>query len=149
MKGGVQALRMMLGEYVINFCVEDICGRTAVYTATTLRKVLSIRVLLYSEEDINCWTYVYSYRMVLGFAVSRGNTEVVKLLLERGADFKRLDRGGRSTPSIAVATGDGGIVRILFKAGAKILAGSSGPILAGSSGPLVEAPLTFAQCFKD
>ncbi|KAG0641771.1 hypothetical protein HOY80DRAFT_882587 [Tuber brumale] len=131
----------MLGECVINFRIEDICGRTTVYTATTFRKVLSVRVLLYAGEDINCWTYVHSGRMVLGFAVSRGNTEVVKLLLERGADVKRLDRGGRSTPSIPVANADGGIVRMLLKVGAKIS--------AGISGPLAEALLTFAQRFKD
>ena len=58
-------------------------------------------------------------------------------LFELGANVKRLDRGWRSTPSIAVANGDGGIVWMLLKAGAKIS--------AGISGLLAEAPLTFQQ----
>jgi len=141
MEGDVQMLQMMLGECGINVGIEDVYGRTAVYTAITSRKVQSVRVLLDAGEDINRRTYVHSGRTVLSFAVSRGETEIVKLLLERGADVKRLDRGGRSALGIAVANGDVEIVRMLLKAGAKVS--------DGTSGPLAEAPLTVAQRLED
>jgi ankyrin repeat protein len=134
-------MRMMLEECGVNVGIEDVYGRTALYTAITSRKVQSVRVLLDAGEDVNRRTYVHNGRTVLSFAVSRGEVEVVKLLLERGADVKRLDRGARSALGIAVSNGNAEIVRMLLKAGAKVS--------DGASGHLAEGPLVVAQRLKD
>ncbi|KAF4632089.1 hypothetical protein G7Y89_g6028 [Cudoniella acicularis] len=56
-------------------------------------------------------------RTALHRAVSAGNESVCRLLLERGADFRKQDNNGQTPLHLAVETGSEGLIKLLLKEG--------------------------------
>ena len=68
---------------------------------------------------------------ILPFAIVRGNDEIVRILLEAGADPNATDIGGRTSLEIAIALDKTEVVRMLADAGADVNVILSGRLSVG------------------
>ena len=81
----------------------------------------------------------------LMWAAERGHTNLVKLLLESGADSNQVDAGGNSSLHRAVFVGNSDIVRMLVEASANPSARISAPQTQGKSVQVGDTPLKIAN----
>ena len=87
-----------------------------------------VRYLLQAGLDV---TETGPVGNILPFAIVRGNDEVVRILLEAGADPNATDSGGRSSLELAITFDKTEVVRMLANAGADVNEIVSGRLSVG------------------
>merc|ERR1712098_1009181 len=86
-----------------NVKAHDVANRTALHFAASAGSESSCRVLLHNGADVNSQTSLRETPLMMAVAKLRGigHVEVVKLLLQSGADTKITDVFGRTALQLA------------------------------------------------
>lgn len=92
--------------------LRDAAGRTALLYASTGPFPKTVRLLLENNADPNIVEATESFTPLM-HAAAEGQMEVVKILLEYGADLTKKDVDGESAYMFAVANGHTAVAQIL------------------------------------
>lgn len=125
MNSNRRLLQVILNEGVAPDRPDDNGGQTALMWVvdssglSRTRDVECFNLLLQSGADINAKSVQYQ-NTVLHHALSYGNTRLIKLLIEHGADIEARNKRGQTPLHQAVEEEDIDLVEVLLKHGAEL-----------------------------
>jgi len=115
-KGHIELVKLLLKVDVIDVNKADNYGWTPLMTATFNDQINIIKLLL-EVDDIEVNKAIYDNRITpLYYASSNSNTEIVKLLLNAGANVNQASDEGVTSLCIASDQGHTEVVKLLLKA---------------------------------
>ncbi|MCJ1279828.1 hypothetical protein MMC21_007652 [Puttea exsequens] len=107
------AAKILLRHPGINVDLQDMLGRTALYLAIKENGIKIARLLLEFEADTSILDF-HTGASPLSVAAQRGYCQIIRILLESGADLDLKDREGRTALLRAVNRGEIDAVRELM-----------------------------------
>ncbi|KAK3276261.1 hypothetical protein CYMTET_15653 [Cymbomonas tetramitiformis] len=125
----MEALRMVLNDAGTKVDAEDGDGRTSLTVALAGGHESVVAALLEAGAGVNAG----SGQRPLHGAAERDTVEVVRKLVEKGAEVDAEDGEGRTALTVALAFGQEGVARALLEAGAGVNAGTGQRPLHGAA----------------
>ncbi|MSV30388.1 MAG: hypothetical protein EXQ52_16845 [Bryobacterales bacterium] len=116
---GAGSVKRLLDEGA-NPNATDARGATALMWA--IPDPEKVKLLIAAGADVNARSITAGLTPLLIAASYPGTVEILKRLLEKGADARALDRGGRNALALAAASADVDVVRFLVERGMDLTA---------------------------
>ncbi|XP_036397225.1 ankyrin repeat domain-containing protein 50-like [Megalops cyprinoides] len=133
-QGNLEGMRLLL-KHGADVNAQDREGRPPLHSVAWRGHGVAACLLLESKGvDVNL-ACTQQGATALCIAAQEGHTDLVAVLLEKGADPEHVDRYGRSPVKVAAKMGHVGIVRLLESCGAKPYTGTLPPLQCGNPQP--------------